>query len=223
LYEGDSALDSDGTPVDASTQYVIPDDSYAGLTTTPGDYGGSWTGEWPIGSSTTPEYDFWSPKLLNWSSTAWSPASANFVDNCNIVLRRGLSHAQAAKGKKGQIDMICMDRDMFADFKDNNATNERLNVARGESPDGLYALGFRDVVNFDGVDVTQEFSIPANTVYGINTNTVEVALLNKNRQLFGVKGPEYDIKTLSWLVAIVCFGQMKWNPRAIFKAKNYDA
>lgn len=206
----------------AGTLYATPSDTFAGLTTGPGDYGGSWTGTWPVGTSRTPEYDYWSPKLLNWSSTAWGTSSAAFDDNCNIVLRRAATHTNASKGKKGQVDTVLMDRNLFAQFKDKQETKEQLQVMRGESSDGLVALGFRDVINFDGMDVSQEFAIPANTVYGLNFNCVELRMLGEGaKQLFRVKGPTYDIQSLSWLLAIICFGNMTWNPRGFFKCFNY--
>lgn len=204
----------------ASTLYPQPTDSYAGLNTTLADKGGSWLqGTWPQGSGQA-EYDYWAPKFVNWSSTSWGTASALWTVNANIVLRRALTHSRASKGKKGMIETVLMDRELVAGLKDLNETRQRIVINRSQ-PDGLVALGFNDVIDFEGVELAEEFAVPQNCFYGINWNHVELRLLNEDRQLFAVEGPEYDMKTKAYLLSIDCYGNLKFNPRAFFKGKNY--
>jgi hypothetical protein len=63
----------------ATNGYVAtPSDTYAGLSTTLGNYGGTWSTpprntNWPDGKG-DPEYDFWSPLLVDYTDTAWKAA-----------------------------------------------------------------------------------------------------------------------------------------------------
>jgi len=203
--------------------YMTPDDSYAGLATDPGDAGGSiLEGTWPTGRVTS-EYDYWSPKLVNWSSTGWGTASPSntWALNAEVCLGSALIHSKAAKSKKGEVDTIFMNRELYRAFKDVFRAKEKIDVQRGSSSDSLVSMGFRDVINLDGVDVTEEYSVAANTFYGLNFNFIELCLLNPGKQLFHVEGPTKDIKSLAYLLAIVVFGNMKLNPRSMFKGKNY--
>jgi hypothetical protein len=202
----------------ATTKFCTPTDTYAGLNTLPQTYGGSWPdGTWPEGSGTS-EYDFWSPKIANWSANNWGTSLTTFVGNCQVVLRAMLAHI-TVNGTTP--DLALLTRVMYADFKNSYGTKEQINVARNQAA-GLVALGFTDVLNFDGCDVSDEFAVPSNTMYVLTLEEMELQLLNDNQQLFMTKGPEYSIDANAWKVAAYMAGNFKFNSvRGFGKAKNY--
>lgn len=208
-----------GGSVTVAAGYKAPSQTYAGLKTDLGNYGGTWTGSWPDGvGDTTQSYDFWSPILLDYThATAWSDG-VTWANNCRQVLRVGIIKAQRNKAKKGQLEFILVDDAMYRQLLDKVTGSERIIVDRGEKSKLTY-LGFRDVINLDGVDVTWEYGIPAATGYGFNTMQMETRSLQD--QLFVNDGPDYDPVTKTWRFAIDFFGNSVWNTKFFPKWKNY--
>lgn len=213
----------------------VPDDSYAGLDTDLGAYGGSWTntgttvhaqGDWPNGTGSA-EFDFWSPLVVDYTSTlttnnttgvlGWSAATKTWANTCREALRYGIIRGQKNKSKRGTLDLITMDGELFRQFLEKIEVNERINISRGEGM-GLWNLGFKDVVNFDGVECTWEYGVPLNTVYGWCMQAMELCSLQG--QLFVPEGPDYDISTQSTRMSIDFAGNMRFNPRNFTKWKN---
>jgi len=202
----------------AGTKYVTPDDDYAGISTAPGDYGGSWTGTWPSGSGSA-HYDFYSPTLINWSSTAWvGSGSTTFDLTGEKALRQGIIWAQRNKSANGRLNMILMDADMYAALLALYAAKERINVQRGEGT-SLVSLGFTDVINFEGTEVTWEYGVPANTGYGFNVQ--QMGLRSLQDQMFVAEGPDYDIASKSWRFSVDFFGNAWFRPRYFARWENY--
>lgn len=196
--------------VTSNAQYTAPSDTYAGLSTVLGNYGGSViSGTWPTGKF-DPEYYFWSPLVVNYTHADWA-AAATWAASAVEVLRAGLIHSKNTKGLQGQVDLILMTASMYAEFLELLDDKERLQVFRDGEKSGLVALGFRDVVNFDGVDISYEVDVPDTEAFGINIDEMELCSLQG--QLF-VPGKDYDITTLSDQYTIDFFGQLKANPRA---------
>lgn len=164
----------------------LNNDTYAGLSTAPGNYGGSWDQSggndiWPLGSG-DPEYDFWRPLVVLYDApTGWSGATSNWKNNVEEALAFGIDHSNRNGTMDGQMDLILTWRDGFRQFKDVQRAKERIQVST-DSP--LYKLGFRDQFNFDGVDVGQEFDIPNNYAYGLPTSMMELRRLGPPQELF---------------------------------------
>lgn len=213
----------------------LPNDTYAGLVCTLGNYGGSWsatgttsaaTGDWPSGYGDS-HYDFWSPLIVDYTSavatstaagtTGWTASTKTWPNTCREALRYGIIKGKKNKSKKGQLDLIMLNDELYRQLEDKIEANERINVNRND-PLGLYNLGFADTINFDGVDVTYEYSIPMGEGYGWALEHTELCSLQK--QLFVPEGPDFDISTQSWRFSIDFFGNLKANPRYMVFWKN---
>jgi len=213
----ESFFGTDGATV-VGDLVAAPSDTYATLSTALANYGGEWTGTWPSGTGDA-HYDFYSPVNLNWGSSGWVDAAhCTWADTCLSCLRRGILWSRKRKSKEGMLNMILLNEDMYFDFLEALSPKERILVSRGQ-PNGLVALGFEDVVNWDGVDVTSEYSMPADTGYGFNVNHMGVRSLQD--QLFVPEGPDYDIASKKWRFSVDMMGQAYFRPRFFTKWYNH--
>lgn len=201
-----------------SNGYIgTPDDSYAGLDTDLAGYGGTWTGNWPSGSG-DPQYDFWSPLIVDYTDTAWTASTKTWPNTCLEALRYGIIKGKKNKSKKGMLDLILLNDELYRQFMDKVQAEENLHVTRGDKKGGLYALGFSDVINFDGVDVSFEYGVPDTVGYGWAMDHVELRSLQG--QLFVPEGPDFDIATQAYRFSIDFFGNARHNPRYFAKWDN---
>lgn len=220
----------------ASTKQPIglPNDTYAGLLTTLGNYGGNWstTGstvtatDWPTGTGDA-HYDFWSPLVVDYTNnntsgtgtgiTGWSASTKTWPNTCREALRYGIIKGRKNKSKKGMLDLILLEGELFRQLEEKIEGNERLVISRGDKQ-GLYALGFTDVINYEGVDVGYEYGVPVNTGYGWSMDNLELCSLQG--QMFVPEGPDMDIASQSYRFSIDFFGNMKVNPRNFVKFFN---
>lgn len=203
----------------AAAGYIAsPSDTYANLRTDLGQYGGSWSlsgadSTWPIGKGDA-HYDFWSPLIVDYTDASWAASSDTWANNCTEVLRFAILHSKKNRTKKGQLDYIELETELYRQFLNSNDSRQQINVNRND-PTGLVALGFADTVNFDGVDITYEYGMPSGVGYGLNCDQME--LMSLQGQLFVVEGPDYDIAQKSWKTSVDFFGNMWGNPRFQFK------
>jgi hypothetical protein len=215
-----------------------PNSTYAGNVCTLGNYGGTWTstgsttdspgGDWPTGTGDA-HFDFWSPLIVDYTSaiatstaagtTGWQASTKTWANTCLEAVRYGIINSQKNKSKKSMLDLIALEIEMFRLFKDKAQTEEQLFVTRGDSGDGLYKLGFKDVINFDGIDLTSEYGIPRFTGYGWNIDAVELCSLLD--VLIKSKGPDYDMASDAYRFAVFIMGNFKFNNvRQFVKYKN---
>lgn len=216
----ESFMGTTGNAVSGSVA-MAPSDTYGGLNTDLGDSGGVWTGKWPLGVGSA-EYDFYSPLILDYTSTlatasgGWTSATATWAARAPEVVRYGIIHSGKNTSLKGQMDMILCDRELYRLFLENQTTKERILVSAGAKKGGLVSLGFGDTINYDGVDITQEYGIPANTAYGWNMNQIDMNSLQGT--LFDVTGPIIDIAGMSDRFAIDFYGNLRFaSPRYFLK------
>lgn len=204
-----------GISAAAANGYVgLPNDTYAGLSTTLGNYGGNWaqsggTTTWPTGTGDA-HYDFWSPTVILYDNASFSHATDNWANNATEALRYGIIKSKKNRSKKGVLDYITLEDELYRIFLGANDSRQQINVNRGQAV-GLVALGFTDVVNFDGVDVTYEYGMPSGVGYGLNCDQME--LMSLQGQLFVVEGPDYDNATKSWRTSVDYFGNLWCNPK----------
>lgn len=203
------------TGTGAAAGYVgVNNDTYAGLSTALGNYGGSWTlsggnPTWPINTGDA-HYDFFTPLIIDYTDTLWAAATDTWANNAVECMRFGIIHSKKNKSKKGMLDYIELDSELYRQFQQANNSIQTLMINRGGG-EGLVSLGFGDVINFEGVDVSYEYGLPTAVGYGWNLDQVE--LMSLQDALFKVEGPDYDLATKSHRTAIDCFGNMWWNPR----------
>jgi len=220
LHGIESFMGNSGASGTTGAVVAVPSDTYAGLTTGLGDYGGSWTQgtggtAWPSATGDA-QYDFWSPLLVDYGDADWAASGVTWADTCKEALRFGIiKQKNRAKSAKGGLDLILANDELYRLFEDALDSRERTIIRRGESPGGMYALGFSDIVNWDGVDITYEYGVPAGVAYGLPMSALEMRSLQK--QLFIPTGPDEDIASQSFRFSIDFFGNMRFNPRGFVK------
>jgi hypothetical protein len=212
--------------VAAGDRIAEPSDTYGGLSTALANKGGTWSDtlstqpnstvstDWPDGSG-DPNYDYLSPKLINYSSTGWGTGSTTWEDNCERAIRQARIWMTHTGGKDGMPNLFMFASDLFYAYLNKQEAKQRLMVPFKEAED----LGFVGVPQQDGVGIYHEFDIPAATGYGFNFSKMELACLYT--QLFAVKGPDFDMKTMAYLMACGFFGNMRYRPKHFCKFKNY--
>ena len=198
---------------DAGDKVAVPSGSYAGLNMAPGTYGGAQHDSsipWPEGTQ-DPQYDFWSPVIVQRDSTAFDDSS----DPAGLILERalryGITHGERNSTLDGQITNAILDRSLFIDLKNNNDGRQTVEVKM--APGSLLELGFRNVFMFDGVEVSYEAAVPAGYGFGINLACMELMSLTDN--LFEDEGgPQYDINTQSLNAVVSTLSNLKYkSPR----------
>lgn len=195
---------------------AYPSDTYAGLSTILGNYGGDQgAGDyWPNGNA-DPEYDFFTPLIVLHNSTRFSPSTHTFAAQGNEVLRYAITQSYRNPMGGKQMDTFWLSRNLFMDLKNLYDSKQQIWVS---SDTGLRALGFKDVIMFDGLEVTFENAIPSTVGYGLNINNIE--LLN----LYGetiVADPDdffYDPNTQEVKAAVKNLANLKFqSPRNFVK------
>jgi hypothetical protein len=228
-----TAQTTPGTGAVSGSPAMQPNATYAGINTALGSYGGNWTpaqqtGQtfgWPRGFGSS-EYDFYSPLILDYTSTlatasgGWSSSTATWASRGLEVLRFGITYSQKNKSKRGMLDYIDLERELYRLALGQIQTEERILVERNEE-EGLTSLGFRDVFNFDGCEITTEYAIPAATGYGFNCNHVDIHSLMS--QMWTPAGPDEDIASMAYRFAIFNWGNFRWRPRYFLKLASYGS
>lgn len=223
---------STGASEDAtSTTYVMePSDTYAGLSTILGNYGGAQlSGVFPLGVA-DPQYDFWAPVIVNTGSDYFDGTTDGFSSNAREVLSFGILNSQRNSAMSDQMDMVLMDRSLYYLARNRLTDAERIIVT---NKTGLRSFGFKHVFEIDGVECSWEYGIPltstvrtAGTVsapvaYGYNTSNM--TLFSMQDELFKVEGPEYDIDTQHDKVVVDFLGNLKFSsPRRFVKWGRYS-
>jgi hypothetical protein len=198
----------------AGDKVGYPTDTYADLITTLGQYGGeNESGAvWPDGVA-TPEYDFWSPLIVCYNSTAFNGAADTFAAQGDEAMRYAIINAQRNSSLDGQVTNIILARNLYNDLLNLFDNKEQIQVT---SENGLRALGFKNVVVFDGVEVSWETGVPTGVGYGINYNHIELRSMYGN--LFESEGPEYDMHTQAYNSVVKTLSNFKFkSPRNFFK------
>ena len=213
----------------AADRIATPNDSYGGLNTNLADQGGTWTSalstypnatlakDWPDGSGDA-EYDYFAPKLVNWSSTGWGTGSTSFEDNCWRAIGQTITWLTVQGGDEGMPEICVLAPNLFQSYKNHEEAIRRISIPHKTAND----LGFGgNVLNQDGCAISADFDCPANTGYMINTSNVEIASLMP--ELFWTRGPNEDPRSgYAALWASGFYGQLKVDsPKYIAKLKNY--
>ncbi len=205
-----------------------PNDSYAGLNTNLADQGGTWSADgssfpnatlakdWPNGQGDS-EYDYFAPKLVNWSSTAWGTGSTTFEDNCWRVIGQTITWLTTTGGEDGMPSICVLAPHLFQDYKNHEEAIRRINIPHKEGED----LGFKgNVLNQDGCAISGDFDCPLNTGYMVNLSQLEIASLMP--ELFWMEGPDKDPRSgYAYLWGSGFYGQLKVeSPKHVAKLKN---
>jgi hypothetical protein len=199
------------TGSEAAAGFIYPpSDTYAGLVTTLGNYGGNWSTvssnvNWPSGTG-DPHYDFWSPTIVRYTSTSWAATTKTWPNTCREALRYGIIKGRRNRSRKGMMDLVMMDNELYRQFEEKIESTEQLHTRRGEGV-SLLSLGFTDSIMFEGCEATYEYGVPTNIAYGLCTEAMELCSLQK--QLFMPEGPDFDPATQTYRFSIDFFGNLK--------------
>lgn len=215
----DITTGAQNTTAAAADMFGWPSDTYAGIQTGLGAVaGGQLSGSWPNGVA-DPEYDFYSPIVVNYTSTAFKATTGattnTWADNCVVATREGIHQAKRNDTRESQIDMVVMDRAMFIDYLNKLDSKERTIVTR---TNGLKSFGFTDVFEQDGVEISTEYGVPSGCGYGLSISNME--LLCMNSQLMEAEGPDYLIDTQAYRYVVSVLANLKFkSPRNFFALK----
>lgn len=218
----------------ANNGSATPSGTFAGLSCIPGNYGGTWSASgslaWPNGRG-DPEYDFWAPLIVDVGNAMFVPGGTvagttnelwNFADSAgNSVALEAVSYA-IIKGKKspsskGQLDLFFLNDEAYRQYLPRLRSKERIVVNNNQSE--LVSLGFGDVVQQDGKDITWEYGLPTGVIgYGLNLDQME--LRSQQAQVWVPEGPSFDDASKTWRWSIDFFGNTVWNPKYQVKLLN---
>jgi len=210
-------------------------DTYGGLSTARGAYGGTVKGGGaPSGTnfeSSDPEWDFLSPVLVNALYNDGSAALSWATDACSI-LGRAITHAQRGKGRKHQLDVFTMDAENYNALKDQQRSKERITVNPGSDRSLMVSLGFKNIMMVDGVDVMIDRDTPATTggstsvalrAYGWNFGAMALHLLpDEGKKQFWNRTHDYfepDDGSYRFIVGL--WGNFKFRPRYFVEVADY--
>lgn len=197
-----------------------PSDTYAGISTQLGLYGGSnrataATGpdnHWPNGTADS-EFDFWSPLIVNYTSTYFNGATANWAEQGLEAMRFAIVHSNRNASKTGQTDMVLLDRTLYVAALNKLDAKERIAIT---NTTGLRSFGFKNVFELDGVEVSYEYGIPTAVGYGFNIQQME--LLSLQGQLMVPEGPTWHSETQTWRTVVDVLGNLRFRSiRNFFK------
>ena len=178
--------------------------TYAGIAQTLGANGGA---------DGSPEYDFWTPSLYAWNSTAWA-GSTIFTANAGEVLRRGIVDTMVENNGEDRVDAIFLGKQLFIDFLAYLESKNTIFTQQGGGVGSMTDSGFEDVM-FDGVRLTWEYDITANRGYGLNYDKMELCVMDS--EFFGGE-VEDDIDSKATKMDVDFFGNLKIeSPRHFFK------
>ena len=214
-----SIVDGSKRTANADDPFGWPADNYAGLNTSLGAVAGSQLeGSWPNGVA-DPEYDFWSPIVVNYTSKYFkgknSAGADSFTwdDQCVQAVREGIQQAKRNDTKESQIDMVVLDRKLYISYMNKLDSKERALIS---SNTGLKLYGFKDAFQQDGVDITTEYSVPLGCGYGLSIANMELYCMEGN--LLTSEGPFYNEDTQAYRYVVSVLGNIKLkSPRNFFK------
>lgn len=200
--------------------YESPSDTYDSLVTALANYSGSWTGSWPAGTGNDVDYDFWSPIILDYTTTsgAWD-SGATWATNSQEVLRQGIVDGQRSGGQEGMLDLILSDRVMYVEFLNSLSQDQRLTFQANAKGSALQSLGFRNSLVYDGVEVTWDHDVPAGRAYGLNFDKID--LQTPYDQLFTSDEPTWDFDRKATKFGICFMGNWRFNPKFFVHWRNY--
>lgn len=192
----------------------VPAATYAGISTAPGAVGGTWNGQWPIYGKGDSLYDFYSPLLVNYTSSSFPGAGVTWSDNCVEASRFGLTFLNRNRASEGTVDLELLTTNMFRLFKSKLDPKERVILSPSDQ-DREYGIS-RQSIQFEGAEVTHEAGIPSDV--GFFANMEKFELLSMQDKLFAGEGPHENPTDRTDRFAVDMLGQLKFASPRFFGA-----
>jgi hypothetical protein len=223
----ESFLDKRTAPA-ATDRIAEPTQTYAGLSTALANQGGTWSSnattypnatlakDWPDGQGSA-EYDYWAPKLINYSSTNWGTNDTSWEANAWRDHFASVVWLQITGGSDAIPGLALVAANMYQAYKQGQEMTRRISVPANPMDD----LGFKgQSLHQDGCVIMADFDCPYNTGYVLNTSSVELRLLTST--MFVMNGPDKDPRTnWSYLWGLRFLGQYCWQPKYVAKLYPY--
>lgn len=199
-----------------------PDDTYAGLDTSPQAYGGSWVTsditsaataantQWPAGKGRL-SFDFFSPVICNYTSSTFSGSADTWRQQALEATRFLVVHMQRYDAGLTAVKKLFLERSLYRQFLDLQDSKEHMYV---ESDYSMRAMGFEDVFMQDGVEITWEWGIPSAVGYGFNFDNIE--LHSMQEQLFDAREVKFESLNNSYHFIVDFMGQIKFRTPKYF-------
>jgi hypothetical protein len=198
----------------AADPFMWPKDTYAGLSTELGAEAGSQleTGSWP-NVACDPEYDYYSPVVVNYTSSFFKGASPTWKDQCVEAVREGLHQAKRNDTKESAIDLVLLDRRMYIDYMNRLDSKERAIVTK---TNGLKSYGFGDVFEQDGCEISTEYAVPTGCGYGLSISNMYLHCMEGS--LITAEGPYYSESQQAYRYIASVLANLRFvSPRNFFK------
>lgn len=176
-----------------------PNDTYAGLSTVLGNYGGT-VSDFPI-SGYTEDAAFWSPLLAD-PTYAWSGSTHTWATHWRETLEACNSYFDNLRGQLP--DTYLMPAAELLVVKTGLAGDESIQVTRGPESSLAAKLGY-DHVYVDGVELVKDRYCPADTVYGFVWDKLQLRTMAG--QLFEKKGDD-NLTNLTEEIVFTFFGNL---------------
>lgn len=209
-----STVTGSTTPRTANAADIVgyPNDTYAGVSTVLGADGGTWNANWPLGTG-DPNFDFFSPLIVNYTSSGFDGQSTSWTTNCSAAVSYMLIHGNTRKASQGMIDLVLLDAELYRQLAEKQKTNERVLINDGDSSRkyGQPRKGFF----MDNAEVTWEYGVPREVGYGFNLK--QLKLISMQNKLFVADPMEWDPESRSYRIAVDFLGQLR------FKSPRYFA
>jgi hypothetical protein len=198
-----------------SGAWLSPSDTYAGHSTEHGSAAGGAqiSGSYPTGVHDI-EFDSYSPLFVNADHASWlteAGGSGNEAKAWLYALRAGLIHNVNTRGAaQGKVDVLLTYAERYRKFLAVLDDKERIVVERNAATSRLIKLGFGNVTNFDGTDITYESNVEVGRSYGWKYDQMEIRSLKS--QMFW-PSDDFDLERLADRYSVVFMGNCRWNPR----------
>lgn len=188
-----------------------PNDTYAGISTVLGYYGGDWTADagdsWPTGTGDV-EYHFWTPTpVVDYTNAEFAGATNTWSANWQKAIRYAITYGGILQDQ--DFDVILLHPELLRQAKDTLEGKQTLEVTQQSS---LVKLGF-STLQFEGHELVTEYGVPSGVGYLLRPEKLELCSLQK--QLVS-RDSDRDITTMQDLHACEFYGNLKIEAPSFF-------
>lgn len=194
LHGFDSCLAVSGTV----TNSLIgdPADTYAGLSTALGNYGGDWTpdsgGGFPTGTGDS-IYHAWSPLVVDYTNTGWVAGTKTWPNTWQEVLGYALTYMTNIQNREP--DILVLNAALLNQAKQSLESTQRFEITQSSD---VTKLGFKTLM-YENLEIVTEYGVPDAVGYLLSWDALE--LKSMQSQLVATE-TDFDIATSTDLIAM---------------------
>ena len=196
--------------IHANAKCGDPDDTYGGMTTGLGDYGGSWTPDtsdyWPTGEGST-EYQFWSPLIVDATNANWTASEKTWPNTWQECLRFAMAYQEMNQDSK--FDFCLMNTKRLLEAKQSLESTQRFELTQNSK---LTEVGFKTLA-YEGIELASQPGVPAGATYLFPWD--KLSLRSMLKQLIDVE-QDKDPADSSQQYFFDCFTNLQFDSPAFF-------